>query len=288
MSSVHILMDSTRRRSLITCEAMRTGIDKVGDKVVFKHESQYRSPEGDALLIYGMNGNCRRAFEEYRKAGKPAVYIDLGYWGRRQNGTSIGRWKGYHKISVGDRHPTAYFMRFEHGPERAERLGLDLSPWRKGGRHILVAGMGAKASRFEGFEPEEWERGAIAALRRLTDRPIVYRPKPNCPVSRPIDGTLFSPGTQPLAEPLADCHALVTHHSNAGVEALVAGVPVFTVAGIAAPLALSDLSRIEMPMELDDALRRRWLNAATFCQFSVTEMTEGVAWRHLKDEGLVP
>ena len=37
----------------------------------------------------------------------------------------------------------------------------------------------------------------------------------------------------------------------------------------------------------DDERRQKWLNDVTFCQFSVTEMSEGVAWRHLKNEGLV-
>lgn len=285
--AVVVFEERTRRRSKITCEAMLAGIKRVGDSPIYRNEADYRGKvEADAAVFYGMAGNLGRIFDDYRAAGKPVVYIDLGYWGRRQNGTSIGRWKGYHKISVNSRHPTAYFQKFKHGSERAERLGVTLSPWRARGKHILVAGMGAKAARFEGLGLLEWEKATVAELRQRTDRPIVFRPKPNCSFSHPIEGSRFSPGTQPLADVLADCHAVVTHHSNVAVEALVAGVPTFCWGGVATPLSLQDLRQIEEPA-LPDA-RQRWLNDVTFCQWSVLEMTEGAAWCHLKDEGLVP
>ncbi|OFX02443.1 MAG: hypothetical protein A3E78_10995 [Alphaproteobacteria bacterium RIFCSPHIGHO2_12_FULL_63_12] len=280
-----IYEERSRRRSKITCEAMKAGITAVGDRVRYQMESDYGGPDGDVAVFYGMAGKCGRIFEDYRKAGKPVVYIDLGYWGRRAGG-EVGRWKGYHKLSVNARHPTAYFQRRQHDARRAEKLGLTIASWRPKGKHILVAGMGAKAANFEGLGVLEWERGAIREIRERTGRPIIFRPKPNCAISKPIPGTVFSAGTQPLADVLADCHAVVTHHSNVACDALLAGVPTFCWQGVAAPLSLNDLRQIEAPNLSGD--RRRWLNDVSYCQYHVGEMTEGVAWRHLKDEGLVP
>lgn len=136
------------------------------------------------------------------------------------------------------------------------------------------------------MKAEEWERNAVAALRKVTDRKIVYRPKPSWTGAKPIEGTSFSPRSESLNDVLRDCHAVVTHHSNTAVDALVAGVPVFCLEGVASPLALDDLASIENPVTPDG--REQWAADVAWTQFSVKEMQCGLAWRHLKDEGVVP
>ena len=282
---VVIYMAPGHQRSKTVCHAMLEGIRRVGDPVVLMSAASYRTPDAPVAIFYGLSGNLGRCFREYRKApGMKAVYIDLGYWGRRAS----GRFNGYHKISVNNRHPTAYFQKRRHDDSRLAALGLELQPWRKPGRHILLAGMGPKAARCEGFASCEWERATIAKLRAVTDRPILYRPKPNWPGARPLPGAEFdrtyqTGGLEPV---LQDAHAVVTHHSNVGVEALQFGVPVFTEAGVATPMASGPLTGIEKPKR--PSTRKQWLADVSWCQWSVAEMREGLAWRYLKDENLVP
>ncbi len=145
--------------------------------------------------------------------------------------------------------------------------------------------MGPKGSRAEGFSPLAWERRAVAMIRQHSARPIIYRPKPNWENPLPLQGVETAPKDQDLMEALRGCHAVVAHHSNAAVEALVAGIPAFVVEGIALPMGRSDLAMIEQPRY--PGTRAQWLADAAWTQWSVAEMSSGAAWRHLKDEGLV-
>lgn len=267
------------RRSQMCCNAMLAGINRTGDRAALIPFQEYRSPEHDACVFYGYVPDLQKIMADYNAAGRPAVYIDLGYW-KREGLT------GYHKIAIGARHPTAYFQRRKHDDSRVKALGVSIAPWRKRGKHILLAGMGAKASVIaEHLEFESFERDALAMITQYSNRQVVYRPKPSCKNSRPLPGTVYSPKEQDLARVLRDCHAVVTHHSNVAVDALVAGVPVFCWHGVAAPLGSQDLTKIKTPQYPDN--RAQWLNDVSYTQFSVPEMAQGVAWRHLKDEGLL-
>lgn len=271
-------------RSRAVAQAMAAGIRKVGDQATILSSFSYRKPDHACAVFYGLAGHMARALKEYPAAGRQAVYVDLGYWGRKQG----GRWSGYHKVSVNGRHPTPYFQAKAHDGSRAEVFGLEAQPWRPVGRSILLCGMAPKGARAEGYAPNEWERQAVATMRRFTDRPVYYRPKPNWPQWRSIPGTLDAPADVDLLAQLAalNVHAVVSHHSNANVEALVAGYPSLTVEGIALAQSFTDLATVDHPCQRFD--RQQWIHDATWCQWSVDEMAEGLPWKHLKDEGLVP
>lgn len=281
-ADIAIYQIANHKRSRIVCEAMARGIAATGDKVVVRPASSWRRKQARIAVFYGLVGNLALALRQQKLDGGTAIYIDLGWWGRR-NG---GRWGCYHKITIDDRHPTAYFQNRAHDASRFAVHKLKIAPWRGKGRHILVAGMSAKAARAEGFAPEQWERRTIAELRRFTARPIIYRAKPNWKQAKPLPGAAFSPGFQPLDKALANCHAVVGHHSNVCVDALIAGVPVFCTKGVARPMGLADLKQIEAPILPDD--RAQWAADVAWCQWDVREMAEGLPWRHLKDEGLIP
>jgi hypothetical protein len=252
------------------------------DRVELRSESSYLKPIADVAVFYGMSGKLRAVLRDYREAGRKAVHIDLGYWGRHQG----GRRAGYHKVTINDRHPTAYFQNQRHTLDRFEHFKIPILPWRKDGKNILVAGISAKGSIFEGWAPMGWERDAIDALKKITKRPIMYRSKPSDKQARPIPGVLYSPPAQPLADALANAYCVVAHHSNVVVDGLLAGIPGFTMEGVAAPMCLQDLRKIEQPLYPDD--RRQWAADVAWCQWNVAEMANGSCWKHLKNEGLVP
>lgn len=273
---------------------MLEGIAKFGDTPDYLPESRFDGLTDSfskyaAHVFYGLEGNLPKIFE-HAIALSRAVYIDLGYWGRREG----GRYEGYHKISVNARHPVGYFRSPQHTGERLERLGVRVVPWddrpvhmlkRMG--HVLVAGMGAKGAAAEGYRPQEWERWAIEELRRYTSREIVYRPKPSDPLGSPIPGTRFSPKTRAIEDEFRDCWAVVTHHSNVAVEALLAGIPCFCWGGVARSMSLQDLSRIENPYIPPDSYRATWARDIAWTQWSVPEMKRGDAWAYLRSEQLV-
>lgn len=279
--NVAVYLIDDHHRSRVICDAMMAGIRASGDRPELIPERFYvRKPVAPVAVFYGLEGNLRNVFTDYSEQGK-AVYVDLGYWGRRQG----GRWAGYHKISVNARHPTAYFQARKHDNRRAQLLGVVPQAWKKG-NHILLAGMGDKGARAEGFEPEMWERETIAEIRKHTHRQIIYRPKPSWKRARPIPSVGFSPRTQDVAEVLNGAHCVVTHHSNVAVDGLVGGTPAFCWHGVASLLSSQDLSQIESPLYPEG--REQFVADLAWTQWSIAEMAKGLPWRHLKDEGLIP
>jgi hypothetical protein len=271
---------------------MAQGIQLVGDRVERIWPHDYRGVFSDSLVFYGFDGSresqIAKAFNDYKAAGKPAIYIDLGYF---NNKARDGRY-GYHRFSVSARHPTAYFQNRKHKSDRFSVHGRRIEAWRKPGKNIVVCGMSEKCAVFEGFKFEEWERAAIAKLKAVTDRPIVYRPKPQRrTVSQypPIEGVSYSnPLVRKLGEELKEAWAVVSHHSNAGIDSLLAGVPTFTDEGVASVLGHGDLALIEQPRCPTDTERKQFAADVAYCQFNRPEMRDGTAWKHFKDEGLVP
>lgn len=285
--NISVYIDPGSTRSKIVGDAIYDGIRRCGFTVEKKNSVTYRTRRSltldDVAVFYGLSGGLRRVFQDYRERGR-AFYIDLGYWGRRKR----TRWDGYHKIILNSRHPTAYFQNKRHPNDRFASFRVPIKPWREPNPKapIIVAGMSAKAAGAEGFAAESWERATIAKLVKLTDRRIIYRPKPNWPHFHQIAGAKIQTDV-PLKVALADCHAVVAHHSNVCVDALLEGVPVFCVEGAAMPLAtpLEFLHTIDEPKRPDG--REAWAADLAYCQWSLEEMQNGLAWRGIMDEGLL-
>jgi hypothetical protein len=264
---------------------MAEGIARAGEHVELVFEDQYDGrAHGDAAVFYGLEGRLPQVFRDYQAKGR-AVYVDLGYWGRREG----GRWTGYHKVAVNARHPTAYYRTPRHHAGRLARFNVAIKPLEVRARDapILLCGMGDKAARAEGYAPEAWERWAINEIRRHTNRPILYRPKPSWKQARPLEGCAYSPKTREIEVELRHCWAVVTHHSNAAVEAALAGVPVFCWYGVGADMGLRDLSRIESPHRPTYDERAQWAADIAYTQWSVAEMKAGAPWLHLRAEGIL-
>lgn len=268
-------------RSAVICEAMEAGIKRHNLDVIRKYEYEYSGIEGDIAVFYGLEGRLRRIFRDYQESAR-AAYIDLGYWKRKQ---PKARFDGYHKIVINDRHPTEYFQRRQHDNSRSRDLDIEIKPWNPSDGHILIAGMGDKAAEAEGFEVEEWERWAIKKLRAVTNRSIVYRPKPSWKRAKPIAGVGYSPKTTELHHAFRGCYAVFTHHSNVAVEAICAGIPAWCWKGVALPFASQDFDQLKRPLMKDG--REQWVNDIAWCQWNVAEMRSGLAWMHLQEEGLV-
>jgi len=271
------------------CPQLAQGIERTGDKVVRLRADAYQEPIGDAVIFYGFDGSrdskIAQAFDDYRKAGKKAIYVDLGYF------NPAGRY-GYHRFSINARHPNAHFRLVKHPQDRADAVGVKISKRMQQGENILLCGCSTKAAAFDGVQG--WERLAIDKIRLMTDRPIVYRPKPqkmSKPQLPPIEGVRYSNPAEvrSITTELQNCWAVVSHHSNAGLDALCLGVPCFQDDGAALELGLNDLSLIEKPFLPTYEERRQLMNDVCYTQFNAkTEFSNGLFWRHFKDEGLVP
>lgn len=197
--------------------------------------------EGPAVF-YGVLRGCGELIRECQWLGRDFYHIDHGYFCR-------GHYEGYYRITRNG---------FQAGggmgsPERFENLKIGLRPWKRSGRYVVVCPPSKFWGDFEGIDPKKWTSSVTRELSLYTDRPVVVKEK---------DGT-------PLKEVLEDAWCLVTHNSNAAVDALVAGVPVVTTGDGAVSAVAWDWGDIETPVWPD---REPWAWHLADHQFTLEEM----------------
>lgn len=199
----------------------------------------------------------RRAQED----GRDWYYIDHGYWTRGK----------YYRITKnayqhdGRGHSTG--VRWRGFQQR-----LSLQPWRRSGSHVLVCPNSAVYFGLHGIDANQWLREVTDTLRTHTDREIRIRWK-------------TQRADRPIKEDLVDAWAVVVFSSAAALDALMAGVPCFTLApfGASARMGLSDLGQIESPVYPED--RDAFFSVIADNQWTLQELLSGEAWRALEAQG---
>lgn len=222
----------------IPCEAL-------GESVGVPYNKEPRVGwSGDPIAVWGQ----LRGAKELLSQSKNFYRMDHAY---------IGRLK-FFRLTKGDFQPSRIVGRpSDRWDELRKEFGLEVKPWRAG-NHILVT-LSAPATYWF-FGVDDWPQRIEKEIRKYTDRPIKIRQREE---------------KRPLAEDLKDAHCLVTYASNSSVDALRAGVPVFTLGpSIARPMS-GDLSKIETPLYPEN--REDFFRHMSYCQFTVQEFRSGFA-----------
>lgn len=206
---------------------------------------------GDAAF-YGLSKFTLPVF----RAAKGWYYIDNGYF-------RPGHYDGYYKVT---KNAAQHTGEGDSPPDRWETLDLKIKPWRKTGRHVLVVLQSKTYHELRGRRPGTWLWDTLAEINRVTDRPIIVRPKPTARTKK-----------RPFEQDLADAWCMVTYSSNTAVEALIEGVPVFVTEGAAKSMS-GDLSDIETPYYPE---REQWAWNLAANQWTLEEMKSGQCWREI-------
>lgn len=212
------------------------------------------------VAMYGFLRGLLPTLQTARADGRPWVYIDRGYF----RATYGDDYTGFFRVTRGAWQHSGRGLGVVE-TTRWENLLLKIQPWRRG-RHVLVCPPGDVFTQaVGGFSAKEWLDSTLEKLHANTDRPVVVRHKP-----------AKGDKTPPLAHDLQDCHALVTYMSNTAVEAVLAGVPVFTTGQCAASaMGKKDLSEIESPAYPDG--RESWAATLANNQWTLAELSKGAA-----------
>ena len=133
--------------------------------------------------------------------------------------------------------------------------------------------------KFYGLDLESWLKETVANIKKYTDRPVEIRRRNKLRLDRITTDTL----EQALNN---DVFALVTFNSNAAVESVFYGVPVFVLApaSAAAPVGLKDLSQIETPYYPAQDKLFEWGCHLAYGQFHISELKSGAAKRMLEEQ----
>jgi hypothetical protein len=165
----------------------------------------------------------------------------------------------------------------ERPSDRWERLNIKPNPRQKTGKKILIAAPDVKPCQVYGIELEQWLTDTISAIKTHTDRPIEVRQRDPNRQKRLVND---------FSAALLDVHAVVTYNSNAAVEAVLAGVPVFVRAPVSAALPVSnkDFTNIDNPWFPDEDLVQQWCRHLAYGQFHNNELGNGTAEAIIKQE----
>jgi hypothetical protein len=261
---VACIVSERQRRYRDIAGAMAIGIKACGDEPI-RHLLRAPAARADVAVIYGWKHNrVLRAYPQW-------LYADLGYWER----------KTHYRICVGDWSPHRY-VSAGLPASRLASLGVQIKPWQQGGgEKALLLGVQGKSMREHGYRYMQWETATAKRLLQL-GLSVVYRPKPTDPEKAPmnIDGVGYDDG--PLDEAIGNAKLVVAHHSNAAIDALVAGVPVHCETGAAAAFSVPICAEPEQREG-----REQFLADVAWLQWSLAEMRSGAAWAHLKERGLI-
>lgn len=233
--------------------------------------------KSDIAVVFGVFKSkvpisWRRAeiIEKQHRACKDVLILETGYIHRGDDE------EHYYAAGFNGLNGRADFKNAGMPSDRASELGVVLKP-RQHGEKILLCGQVPQDASVDHIDIVEWLNAARDEIKARTSREIVFKPHPFAKVL-PIDGCSYS--TQPLNEAIQDCHAVVTFNSNAAVEAVIEGVPVFTFddGSMARAVSNRDWDLLDSPALPD---RVQWLNDLAYTQWTPAEMREGKAWQHL-------
>ena len=275
-------------------EALQKGAGVHGDELEIRIASS-AYPQMDELepcdLICLCGVKSRYWFRAAEAMGIPWLYFDKGYIRER----APDQWLNYWRLSVNSHHPVRFLELARKDRARADMMEFRFSPWRESrGRHIIVDGGSEKNFKFNRIVPEEATiadvdehcHRLIARIRELApERPIIYRPKPSSPGRTPAPNTEFAYKTREgvhkkdVGYDLERAHVVVSYSSAIAYEAHRMGVPSIVLGpGPARPIMSTSLDDLEHPRLASHEERRQWINNLAWCQFTMPEYRNGVAW----------
>lgn len=233
-------------------EKFETGLRASGFKVV---DHIHDPRPGDVLLIWNRYGHFHERATVFERAGGTVIVAENGYVRDQIDGKwfalSIGHHAGAGKWNVG-------------GPERWDRLGVELQPWRADGGEDVI--LGQRGIGEHGIaSPPGW---AESLLRNKVGHRIRQHPG-------------NEPARIPLEEDLRNARCVITWHSAAALSALIMGIPVFTAfdkwVGAQACARISSYPKVKR----SDEDRLQTFRRLIWAQWELREIENGEAFRFL-------
>lgn len=227
-----------------------------------------------------MLGN-EKIYHTNKKLGKPTIVLEVGGIVR---GTT---WK----VGLDGINRTAYFGDKDNDRTRADNLGLVCKPWRSNGDFILICGQHDKSLQWQEMpRMSNWFLDTYDQIRKVTDRPILFRPHPRCRLEHIERGLRHVHRQEPkqligtyddFDMGFNDVWATVSYSSNPGIHSIIEGVPAFVSPS---SLAYDVGNDIDFWHDIEDPLmpdRTQWLNDYAWTEFTIEEISQGIPLKRL-------
>jgi hypothetical protein len=219
-----------------------------------------------AAAFYGVTPATKAFWEQAKAEGRDWYYIDNAYF---------HEWRGtYYRATKNRLQHTGIGT---SDGKRFAALDLEILPWRKPGKHVVVAPQSDEFMQVVAqwgtnlYGQTRWVDAAIAAMYQETQREVRV-------LTWNRDKTKWY---SELPANLVDCWSLLTYSSASAISALLAGIPAICTADdcIAAPMVKPDFDDIEYPLRPEG--REAWAGVVADNQWTLDEMRSGLAWRML-------
>lgn len=244
------------------------------------HDVAYNDLSADVNVIWSVLFNGRMAGNKaVWEQQKPTIVLEVGGINR---GTT---WK----VGLNGINRDAYFGPSGNSSDRVRLLGLQVKPWNYDGEYILVCGQHDKSLQWKDMPSmSTWVHDTITFIRAQTDRPIIFRPHPRCPLTaiehdfkgvKRQDPKQIKDTYDDFDMQFNNIWATVSWSSNPAIHSIIDGVPAFTgPSSLAFDVAEQNLRNIENPLYGD---RTQWLNDYAHTEYTIGEISQGIPLKHL-------
>jgi hypothetical protein len=247
-------------------EAIKSGLNRHDIETVY---CGYDQPtDADFAVIWGWRQ--KQVIDYWKRKGTPILVMERAYLPDRMEWTSMG-WDGLNG--------RARFPGCRDSGERFEKHWPGhLKPWKLDGSYALVCGQVRGDASLSGVNFDEWTEKTTGELLQLGYQ-VLLRPHPRqnggMGIPRGARGSLGAS----LESDLSGASLCLTYNSNAGVEAVCAGVPTITMDEGSMAWQVTGHSIAAGKLMPD---RTQWAHRLAWCQWRMDEISDGTAWEHLR------
>ena len=219
----------------------------------------------DLAVFWGHNSSKQVIIAAQKEKGCHYLVMERGYFADRFEWTSLG----YNGLNG-----QADFCNADSPPDRWTPHEHLMSPWNPGEDYVLLIGQHPKDNSCSHVNIQKWYVETVMKTRALQDLPVVFRHHPE------YENPSIPCGIEIVNGDLGDClkraALVITLSSTVGVDALLAGIPVYAADPISMVYSESAYSIL---MEPD---RQQWAYDLAYTQWAEQEIRSGAAWTHLR------
>ena len=239
-------------------------------------------------------GVLRGTGDIMKKAKSDVYYFDHAYkFGNRHMNSKQIIGERIYRLTKNWQHIVSVKKLTDIDRKRIEKYKpfINIKPWKKSGKDIVLCDIGPGAIDYytsKHYDVKQWFNQTLGRLKHIyggrpKDLNFVVRGKPTPDKEYRVE----SQKPKPFDVQLYNAYAVITFQSSIGITAILEGVPHFCdVTSMCAPVSRtgrgeSSVNEIKDPFYPDT--RIEWLNSLLANQFTMTEIRDGTAWKHVKD-----
>ena len=239
-------------------------------------------------------GVLRGTGDIMKKAKSDVYYFDHAYkFGNRHMNSKQIIGERIYRLTKNWQHIVSVKKLTDIDRKRIEKYKpfINIKPWKKSGKDIVLCDIGPGAIDYytsKHYDVKQWFNQTLGRLKHIyggrpKDLNFIVRGKPTPDKEYRVE----SQKPKSFDVHLYNAYAVVTFQSSIGITAILEGVPHFCdVTSMCAPVSRtgrgeSSVNEIKDPFYPDT--RIEWLNSLLANHFTMTEIRDGTAWKHVKD-----